>query len=83
MKFVRQCPIGPFFADFACRELRVIVEVDGGTHGTDDEVTRDNARAAFLAERGYRIFRTHNQAVYHNLDGVLDALLAFIEGKAG
>jgi very-short-patch-repair endonuclease len=32
-KFVRQAPIGPYFADFLCRERKVIVEVDGGTHG--------------------------------------------------
>jgi len=28
-KFVRQLPIGPFFADFACREKNVVVEIDG------------------------------------------------------
>lgn len=80
-KFVRQCPIGPFFADFACRELKIIVEVDGGTHGTEDEVARDSARAAYLEDQGFRIFRATNQEVYDNLDGVLDALLAFIDGK--
>jgi very-short-patch-repair endonuclease len=29
MKFVRQFPVGRFFADFACREAKIIVEVDG------------------------------------------------------
>ena len=28
-KFVRQVPIGPYIADFLCRETRLIVEVDG------------------------------------------------------
>ncbi len=81
MKFVRQCPIGPFFADFACRELKIIVEVDGGTHSTEDEVKRDGARSAYLQAQGFRIFRAHNQEIYDNLDGVLDTLLAFIGGK--
>jgi very-short-patch-repair endonuclease len=31
-KFVRQLPIGPYFADFACREKRLVVEVDGSQH---------------------------------------------------
>ena len=81
MKFVRQCPIGPYFADFACRELKIIVEVDGVTHGTEDEIARDRARAAHLDAQGFRIFRAHNQEVYDNLDGVLEMLLAFMEGK--
>ncbi|RWE59457.1 MAG: DUF559 domain-containing protein [Mesorhizobium sp.] len=28
-KFVRQLPVGPYFADFACREANLVVEVDG------------------------------------------------------
>ena len=81
VKFVRQCPIGPFFVDFACREWKIIVEVDGGTHSTPDELARDAARSAYLRAQGFRIFRAHNQDIYDNLDGVLDTLLAFIEGK--
>ena len=83
MKFVRQCPIGPFFVDFACRELKIIVEVDGGTHSTEEERARDTARSAYLESQGFRIFRAHNQEVYDDFDGVLDTLLAFVEGKLG
>jgi very-short-patch-repair endonuclease len=34
-KFVRQLPIGLYFADFACRELRLVVEIDGSQHAGD------------------------------------------------
>ena len=81
LKFVRQCPIGPFFVDFACREFEIIVEIDGGTHSTDDELAKDAARSAYLEGEGYRLFRAHNQEVYDNLDGVLDTLLAFVRGE--
>ena len=81
MKFVRQYPIGPFFVDFACRELKIIVEVDGGTHSTVEERARDAARTEYLEVLGFRIFRAHKQEVYDNLDGVLDTLLAFVDGK--
>jgi very-short-patch-repair endonuclease len=33
--FVVAVSIGPYFADFACREEKLIVEVDGATHGTE------------------------------------------------
>jgi len=38
---VRQMPVDPYFVDFVCRERKVVVEVDGGTHSTDEEVARD------------------------------------------
>lgn len=79
LKFVRQWPIGPFFADFACRELMILIEVDGGTHSTEAEVARDAARTAYLQAQGFRIFRVHNQDVVDNLAGVLDALIAVID----
>ena len=78
LKFVRQAPVGQYFVDFLCRERRVVVEIDGATHGTQVERAADAARTAELNSHGYRIFRVHNEDVFHNLDQVLDALLAFV-----
>ena len=80
-KFVRQAPIGPFFADFACREAKLAVEVDGATHSTDDEARRDARREQFLRAQGYRIARVANDDVYRNLDGVIETILAALEGR--
>ena len=77
-KFARQMPIGPYFADFVCRERNVIVEVDGGTHSTDEEIAKDAKRASDLRGLGYRVFRICNDDAYHNIDCVLDELLAFV-----
>ena len=79
LKFVRQAPIGPYFVDFLCRERKIIVEIDGGTHGRDQEVAADQTRERALRRLGYGVFRAWNGEVYGNLDGVLEALLAFIE----
>jgi very-short-patch-repair endonuclease len=81
LKFVRQLPIGPYFADFACRSNNVVVEVDGGTHCTAEELAADERRTAFLQTKGYRVFRVSNSDIYNSLDGVLDTLLAFVEGR--
>ena len=67
--------IGPYFADFACRASKVIVEIDGATHSTDDELRADGERTHYLAQLGYRLFRVHNIAVVQNLYGVLHSLL--------
>ena len=82
LQFVRQSPIGPYFADFVCRERKIVVEVDGATHGSGAEIANDAQRAEYLARAGYRVFRAHNDDVYRNLDGVLESLLALADPDA-
>jgi len=80
-KFVRQAPIDPYVVDFLCREHRLVVEVDGATHSEPHEIAADLARTRQLEGMGYRVFRVWNGEVYENLDGVLDELLALLEGR--
>lgn len=80
-KFVRQEAAGWYFLDFACREHRLAVEVDGATHSTDDERASDAFRTAVLARMGYRVIRFTNIEVYENLDGVMDTILAVLENR--
>lgn len=77
-KFVRQETIGPYIADFACRERRLIVELDGGQHS---ENNRDRVRDAFLAAEGYKVLRFWNNDVMKNRDGVLEVILAELESN--
>ena len=79
-KFARQVAIDNYIVDFLCREARLIVEIDGATHGEDDERQRDAARATELERLGYRIFRVTNDDVVRNLSGVLGGLLRELEG---
>ncbi len=78
LKFVRQHPIGPFFADFACREEKIVVEVDGDTHGTPDQIAADLARTEVFRAAGFRVFRVHNYEVFEDVDGVLASLLELV-----
>ena len=63
------------------REKKLVVEVDGAMHSTDDERRRDVKREEFLRERGYRVARFHNDEVYRNIDGVLDTILVALERR--
>lgn len=78
-KFVRQAPVGPYFADFLCREAHLIVEVDGGTHGEPDEIAADRKRQQVLEELGYKVMRVWNGDISENLTGVLEDLLAKLQ----
>ncbi|WP_373505111.1 endonuclease domain-containing protein [Aestuariivirga sp.] len=70
-KFVRQAPVGPFIADFLCREMKLIVEVDGATHSTLEEITRDHSRTDALKKLGYSVLRFQNDDVINGMDDVL------------
>ena len=74
MRFRRQHPIGPYIADFACIWARLVVEVDGATHGSDEEQMHDARREAYLRSRSWRIIRLTNYAVYKSLDRVLEVI---------
>jgi len=67
-KFTRQHPIGNFIADFACRSLRLAIELDGGQHA--DSFTDAN-RTRLIEAHGYRVIRFWNNEVLGNIDGVL------------
>ena len=67
--------MGPYIADFAFRDCKLIVEVDGATHGTDTEVNYYERRSAFLREQSYHVPRFWNDDVYKGLPDVCDAIL--------
>lgn len=72
-KFTRQLPIGPYIADFACRQARLVVEIDGGQHA---ESERDTARDEWLRQEGWTVFRVWNNDVRENPLGAAEAILA-------
>ncbi len=74
-RFNRQVTLGPYTVDFLCREKRLVIEVDGATHGEGAEVEHDRRRTEFLVKLGFQVFRVDNADVFKNLDAVLDGLL--------
>ena len=69
-KFRRQVPIGPYFADFACLDARLVVEVDGDHHG--DQLVYDARRDQGLCEMGFRVLRFWVSEVDENIEGVIE-----------
>ncbi len=71
LKFRRQQPLGPYFADFYCHDCKLIIEVDGGQHL---ESALDARRDAWLKANGYRVLRFWNHDVLQQTDAVLEAI---------
>ena len=77
-KFVRQFPIGPYFADFCCRERRLVVELDGSQHA---DSAYDRARDEFMRLNGFSVLRFWSHETVKDLRGVCETTLAAIEGR--
>ena len=73
-KFRRQYAIGSYILDFVCTECRLVVELDGKHHQSDEQREYDRTRAEHLEAHGYRIKRFPNEAVTTDLEGVLEAI---------
>lgn len=79
-KFRRQMPVGPYVADFACSDRKLIVEVDGATHAEDDEITYDTRRTGYIEAQGWTVYRVWNSEVYENMSGVIEGLMHVLDG---
>jgi very-short-patch-repair endonuclease len=71
LKFRRQEPIGKYIVDFVCTEKNVVIELDGGQHGTPEQEKYDKQRTIYLQEQGYRVIRYSNRDVLNKTQIVL------------
>jgi FeS assembly protein SufD len=67
-KFYRQFRIGNYYVDFVCRDINLVIEIDGGQH---DECKKDIERTKYLESEGYKVIRYWNNEVLGNIEGVL------------
>ena len=75
LKFTRQEPIGHYIADFVCRARKLVIEIDGVTHETPEELVHDVARTAYLEREGYRVMRFKNEDIFGDLGPVLETIM--------
>ena len=72
-RFTRQLVVGRYILDFACREARLAIEIDGSQHL--DRAAQDEERTAFLESLGWRVIRFWNSEVSDNPEGVAEAII--------
>lgn len=73
VKFRRQHNIdGKYIADFACLEPKIIIEIDGVTHSSNEELLYDQIREEYLKQSGFEVLRFYNVDIFYNIDGVVD-----------
>lgn len=75
LKFPRQHPFDRCTADFFCPSARLVVEVDGDSHGMGDNPERDARRDAWLRSQGMEVLRFDARDVMNDVDSVVQAIL--------
>ena len=70
VKIYKQRIIDNFIADFYCHSARLIIEIDGLQHYTNQGKAHDKARIEILERYGIHILRFSNKDIEENFDGV-------------
>ncbi len=80
-KFRRQHIIGDFIVDFVCLKCRLIIEVDGKYHFTEEQIIKDRERTIYLESNGFTILRFTNEEIVANIDSVLETITEHLTTK--
>jgi len=68
--FLRQRPVLDYIVDFMCKELMLIIEVDGYSHGFEEQWALDKIRQHKLEDLGFTVLRFSDEEVLKDLDNV-------------
>ncbi|MFV5694364.1 UvrD-helicase domain-containing protein [Flavobacterium sp. LB3P122] len=73
-KFRQQHLIDDFIVDFVCLSKKLVIEVDGNYHFTEEQVELDNNRTITLHKLGYKVIRFTNDQVTKTISEVLNKI---------
>lgn len=74
IKFRRQHPVHLFIADFYCHKHKLIIEIDGEYHHTEDQKSKDCERTKLLEFQGLKILRFTNEEVINSTESVINKI---------
>lgn len=72
--FRRQRPVLNFIADFMCKELKLVIEVDGITHTWEVTIAKDRIKDERLKDAGFEMLRFTDDEVVERIEGVIQAI---------
>ncbi len=74
-QFYRQKPIGDYIVDFFCPKEKLVIEVDGSQHFSDEMAEYDRIRDEYLSSLGLRVLRFTNTNVLTYIEGVVENII--------
>ncbi|MBQ2736127.1 MAG: endonuclease domain-containing protein [Clostridia bacterium] len=79
VRFARQKVLGRYIADFYCAAAKLVIELDGSGHYTEEGKKYDEERTTFLEEYGLTLIRIPNTEIHKNFRGVCEYIDHVVE----
>ena len=83
VRFQRQKAIGDYIVDFYCAKARLVVELDGGGHYSEEKMEKDFHRTEQLEQMNLRVMRFSNLEIDRNFDGVCQMIDEAVRAALG
>ena len=81
ISFRRQHIIGEYIADFACLECKLVIEIDGGYHTSQQQQEADMLRTRWLNDYGFKIVRFTNEEVINTTENVMKRIKEYLNNR--
>ena len=78
-KFRRQHPISIYIADFYCHELKLVIEIDGPIHDSEEAKLADEKRQKYLENLNLTVIRFTNEQIKNEVESVIEIVSSTIE----
>ena len=78
-QFRRQRPVLNYIADFMCKELKLVIELDGLTHQNEEAQAKDSIRTLDLKNVGFTVIRFTDEEVLTDLPSVISNIEKVID----
>jgi len=78
LKFRRQASIENYIVDFYCAQFKIVIELDGEPHFTQEQADKDQKRDKRLKELGHKVLRYENLIVFDHPDFIFDDIKQII-----
>ena len=70
-RFIRQKPIGDYIVDFYCKEVGLVIELDGLSHQSSEVMDLDERKQSYLESIGLKVIRFEDEDVIRDLPNVM------------
>ena len=74
LRFIRQKPIGDFIVDFYCKEVGLVIELDGLSHQCNEVMDLDERKQSYLESIGLKVIRFEDEDVIRDIRNVMITL---------
>ena len=83
VQFRRQKQFGRYIVDFYCSSAKLVIELDGSQHFTEEGIIHDRNRTAYLESLGLYVLRFTNREIDERFDAVCAQIDRYVDQRRG